>query len=321
MIHLRSLSLVTSLLLALVHGSGCVPGAGEANAAADGDPSPLDDDTGYPSPATDLVPAVGVAGALDVGAWNIRFFPSTAETASVVADVVASLGVDLIALEEVTDADAFNELVARLPEHEGLLSTHSYGSDDFPDQKLGFLYRSSVLTLDDHSLLFTADDFVFPRPPLEATFTYQEGDAPPLTFVAIAVHLKAGREDQDYERRHDALALLESHVRDLVDDADGPDAVVVLGDFNEDFFGEREDEDWAPFASSPDRYALPTRALAEDGEETFIPGGVFIDHIVATTAFVAASTTSTAVVPHLQFDVTNYEDVVSDHLPVVLGHP
>ena len=39
-----------------------------------------DGDTGYPTPRSDLVPAVGTAGALDVACWNIENFPRTADT-------------------------------------------------------------------------------------------------------------------------------------------------------------------------------------------------------------------------------------------------
>src|SRR5690606_42157527 len=85
----------------------------------------------YEPPRTDLVAPVGSGATVDIATWNIENFPADESTPSLVADLVASLDLDLIAVQEITSVVAFNELVARLPDHGGLLSSHTYGDDTY----------------------------------------------------------------------------------------------------------------------------------------------------------------------------------------------
>ena len=64
---------------------------------------------------------------------------------------------------EIEDETAFEELVTRLPHHEGLLSSHTYGDGTY--QKVGYIYRSDLLSLTGGALLFQNQGFDFPRPP------------------------------------------------------------------------------------------------------------------------------------------------------------
>lgn len=269
-------------------------------------------DSGYPPPSSTATDRLGEPDRLDVAAWNIAFFPRTDATPSLVADVVTSLDMDLVCVEEITDIDAWDELVARLPEHEGLLSSDTYGDGTY--QKIGFLYRSSVVTLVESELILTANGYELPRPPLQARFTYDDGSGP-ISFVAIGVHFKAGRTGEDFDRREASFELLEAHVADLV--SAGISRVVILGDFNE-HFDNSGTQNWAPFAASA-AYEVHTRALDEAGQGSFLPGDVMLDHIVTTSGFADAVGGRSAVMPRVDQDVSGYETRISDHLPVTLG--
>jgi hypothetical protein len=276
-------------------------------------PDPDGGGTDYPPPRADLVPGIGTADAIDIATWNIENFPRTADTPRVMADLITSLGLDLVAVQEIASVEAFDELVARLPQHEGLLSSHQYGDGNY--QKVGFIYRADLMQLDGGALLFDDQGFDFPRPPLQVAVT--AGD---VTFLAISMHLKAGIGDADRDRRRAAMITLEAHVRDVVE-AGSEDEVIILGDYNERVDTEEGREVFAPFLDAPGDYALRTLEPAESGVVTYLPfGGRFIDHVITTTGLAGEMSAADPIVPPLHEQLGSYE-IVSDHLPAVASMP
>jgi endonuclease/exonuclease/phosphatase family metal-dependent hydrolase len=303
-----------ALLLPLV-ALGCGAGGGAAD-PPDGGPPPPVDAAVYPPPVDDLVPAVGSAESLDLATWNVEHFPATADTPRVLADLIVSLGLDLVAIEEVEAIAAFDELVARLPDHEGVLSTHTYSDGTY--QKIGVVYRADLLQLTTSRLLFTGESYAFPRPALELSFAVDDGVHPAFDLVAIAIHLKAGTTDDDRARRSEANQLLEAYVGQLVTGS-GDDDVVVLGDFNEVLTTDRGLEVMAPWLVPA--YDLHTHPLADDGQASFLPSGGLIDHVVTTDALADEVAGGAAVIPRLDAQYGGYQNAISDHLPVVLTMP
>ncbi len=305
--------------VALAAATGCKQGGVDDEPGADGAPDSPDGDTGtdYPPPRDDLVPSVGTPGAVDIAAWNIENFPRTSDTPRVVADLVTSLGLDFVAVEEIASIDAFDELVARLPDHDAILSSHTYGEGNY--QKVGFLYNRDLMQVDGGALLFDDQGYDFPRPALQVRVTVDDGVHPAVEFIAIVVHLKAGIGDDDRARRTAAVAALEQHARDLV--AAGDEHVIFLGDFNEPVDTDEGRAVFAPFLDAPSDYTFNTLGPAQDGEVTYLPfGGRFIDHIVTTSGLAAEMSPSDPVVPPLDQQLPGYGDV-SDHQPVVAAMP
>lgn len=284
------------------------------------------DGTGFPPPATDLTEPIGTAATLDLGTWNMKNFPcgnspannvcraTAAETPALAADIIASLGLDLVAVEEIADEAAFDELVQRLPDHEGVLSTDTYGDGTY--QKLGFIYRASLLEASSPGDLFLGDEN-FPRPAFQVLFTWR-GEGGPIEFFAVAVHLKAGEELTDSQRRAGAIVRLESYARNLVDGA-GRDNIVVLGDFNDDLRLADGARNFSPFTNDPSRYTVRTKANSTAREVSFLPASALIDHIVTTAAFDAALGRGNAIIRRLDSDVAGFRDKMSDHLPVAIS--
>jgi endonuclease/exonuclease/phosphatase family metal-dependent hydrolase len=306
------LAVLVGLIAALGPACDGNDGAAGHSAVADG-PDAAPDASLYGAPRADLVPPVGSEDTLDIAAWNIENFPASPSTPRLVADLIASLDLDLVAVEEIADVDAFDELVARLPGYRGLLSSHTYGDGSY--QKVGFVYRDSLVDLAGGSLLFGDQGYDFPRPPLQVEATV-DGHA----FVAIAIHLKAGVEREDRERRTAALATLAGHLRD-VEESSGVRDVLALGDFNQTLLDEPSDADvWGPIVADATRYDVLSRPAAEDGEVSYLPfGGHLLDHGVASTGFVLG--TPEVVVPHLDEQPIDYTDLVSDHRPIVFRFP
>jgi endonuclease/exonuclease/phosphatase family metal-dependent hydrolase len=245
---------------------------------------------------------------LDVATWNIENFPKADDTPERVASLIQSFELDLVALEEIASTEAFHRLLAALPGYRGVLSTHTYFTGEY--QKLAFLYRDDALEVESTRLLFEDDSDAFPRPPLEIRLR-TEND---FDFVAIAVHLKAGIGDDDRERRRRAISRLADHADELAETVDVD--IILLGDYNEVVTSNEGQNAFAALRDRRSDFVIATEPLADAGTYSFVPSQKLIDHVVFTTTLEDRAMAS--VVPALDHMLSNYEDTVSDHLPVLV---
>ncbi len=278
---------------------------------ADARPTSIDGHSAYPAPRTDLVPSAGSESTFELATWNVRNFPKSESTARILADLIVSLDLDMVVLQEVEDTNAFDELVERLRGYEGLVSSHTYSSGTY--QKIGYVYRSSLVSVSGAFLLFGQDGYEFPRPPLKLDVVV--GGESALAFTSIGLHLKAGGGFEDRARRQEAVVILEDYLRTTVNGS-GNDKIAVVGDFN-DTLGQGS-EVFAPITGSSDRYTMRTTGNEQAGDVSFVPSSVILDHVVTTTAFDDAFGVGTTVIPRLDMQMSGYGSNVSDHLPVIM---
>jgi hypothetical protein len=119
--------------------AGCRDVAPATDAAIDGDGWP------YAPPRTDVVAAVGSPATLEIATWNIENFPADAGTPRYVAELIASLELDVIVVLEIADEAEWRERLDRQREHEGVLSSHTFGATSY--QKIGVIYRAGLVTV------------------------------------------------------------------------------------------------------------------------------------------------------------------------------
>lgn len=272
----------------------------------------------YPPPRTDSAPRIGSPDTLEIATWNIENFPDEAGTPRYVADIITSLDLDVIVVEEIANTDAWRELIDRLREHDGVLSTHRYSLNEY--QKIGVIYRTSMVTPGELALLFETDPYAFPRPPLVVPVAIDDHVHPPLQLELLGVHLKAGVADEDGARRRAAVAAIDTHLRAQIDGG-GEAEVILAGDYNEIVTTTAGQTNLAPILAAPDRYTLRTRPLADAGEYSYVPSSRLIDHITTTAALASRFASARVVIPSLQTTYSGYLTHVSDHLPVVLVVP
>jgi endonuclease/exonuclease/phosphatase family metal-dependent hydrolase len=280
------------------------------------------------------LPAAGTASTFDVGTWNVEWFGSTAngpanEALQLVAaaEIISDLDLDLWSVQEIVSADAFGALVDSLPGYEGLLANDPgvvdgpafYSDFDDTEQKIGFIWKSSLLSVDSARVILTENDFEFAgRPPLELQATLDLGGAE-TPVVLIALHAKAGADREDWVRRTDAAAALKSYL-----DTRWPDAnVFVLGDFNDDVdvsIHNSETTPYSGFLNDGARWSFATEALTAAGETSTVNFGDVIDHIlVSDEAWAGYVDASADVLSDIASSVSGptYGDDVSDHYPVL----
>ncbi len=299
------------LVFALLSAVACREPTGSLS---DAQPSEADGNAVYPAPRTDLVPGAGSETTFELATWNIRNFPKSESTVRIVADLIASLDIDMIVMQEVEDTAAFDELVERLRGYEGLVSSHVYNGGTY--QKIGYIYRSSLVSVSGAFLLFGQDGYEFPRPPLKLDVVVN-GEST-LAFTSIGLHLKAGGGFEDRDRRQAAVLILEEYLRTTVNGS-GNDRIVVVGDFN-DTLGQGS-EVFAPITVASDRYTMRTTGNDQAGDVSFVPSSVILDHVVTTSAFDDAFGMGTTIIPRLDMQMSGYGSDVSDHLPVIMRVP
>lgn len=283
-------------------------------------------------PAASLVtvPAEGGSNSLDFATWNLEWFGYTAEgpsneslQLSNVRDVIAGTDLDIWGVQEVVDVPHFNNLVSQLSGYDGFLANDpsvangaAYYSDfDGTEQKVGIIYKTSILTVKSARVILTEYNYEWAgRPPLEVTGTISLNGVTE-SVVIIVLHAKAGTGGSDWERRSAASAGLKSYL-----DSTYPSGkVIVIGDFNDDVdasITRPKASPYANFVSDSADYRFPTKALSDAGVSSTVFYRDMVDHHLGTNEFWAVYVPSSAEVLRVDQYIADYDQTTSDHYPV-----
>jgi hypothetical protein len=278
------------------------------------------------TPFPDGLAPVGTDTTLDLATWNMEFFPlrlpgdydcphpidESREDAA--ADLINLLELDIIAVEEISDAAGFQELLDLLPGYEGILSPEVRGCNY---QRPGLIYRKDQVTIHGSRLIFTGDTYAFPRSPLEVDLTISaNGHAYRLHI--IVVHLKASGDSESQDRRRSATAQLRTYLDQQA--ALDPDAnYMIAGDWNDVLNEPVSVSSFPAFLSSPSDYKFLDMSMAGNRDYASI-GNVLIDHLMVNRA--ACPDFADARVATLRLDrvVAGYSNI-ADHRPVMVRAP
>lgn len=274
------------------------------------------------------VPPRGAANTLDVGEWNIEWFGSTANGPTNEAlqlanarDVILGADLDVWALEEIVGQMQFDQLKAQLPGYDGFLASDARvtsGSSYYAssEQKVGVLFKSSVITFRSARIILTANDYDFAgRPPLEVEVTATiNGVSSDLVF--IVVHAKAGSDSGSYQRRGAASNALKAYL-----DGTRPTArVITIGDINDDLDKSIYSGLTSPyqnFVGDTARYATPTKVFSDTGKSTTVSYTDAIDHHIITNELAPLYIAGSAEVFRVDAYISSYGSTTSDHYPTL----
>jgi endonuclease/exonuclease/phosphatase family metal-dependent hydrolase len=295
---LRWLSAV--LLVTVVMASGC------SEKPTTPKPAPL------PSPVI-----LGGASTLEIMTWNIEWFPKAGQsTIDMVVGIIDSLEVDLIAVQEIADTTAFRTLIQSLDGYQGIFSPDTYG-DEY--QKTGILYRESVVTVETYFPILEGDFYAFPRPPMKFHLVASKDDVE-FEFRLVVLHLKAGGDPDDLARRQDAAEKLKNYLDDRLQYDEVKD-YIVAGDWNDQVDDPPFWNAFNPLIQSGD-YRFITATLATSSyNDSHPPTRSLIDHILISAEVEAEYYYGRAYTQRLEAVWEGYEDIVSDHRPVMAVFP
>ncbi len=185
-----------------------------------------------------------------IGTWNIEHFGQrdkfqdrpdsppnrTPEQIEGVAEFLAGMDVDVLALQEIGGPEPLQNLLEHLDaDYRFCLGTTGlYGETRI---SVGFLWNSSRVELVQCEEMAdfprkVGDLSVFHRKPVNAVFRVIAGGAKGMDFRAITVHLKASRGTKNENKRKAEVTVLRDYITRLLASAGEDQDIVVLGDFN-----------------------------------------------------------------------------------------
>jgi len=280
-------------------------------------------------------------GYFRIATWNIRFFPQPTTDMDRTAEILAGLDADVIAVQEIADADALTVLLDRVnasladravaagrvrPRHYDFVLAESGGHGGI---SVGYVYDENTVRLSGVETLTSLQMTPDLRPALLAHVTALRGG---LDFQVIVTHTDSGTKIRDYTHRMEFLDSLAVELdRRWKDEAD----FVVLGDLNT--MGHLEEgesrrvpgeQELAILDRKAWRMGLRRLPATPSCTEYYRGNGSFLDHIlvsvsmrevppnaVARVAGYCAEARCRPVDPdNMPYDYAH----VSDHCPVVI---
>jgi len=261
------------------------------------------------------IPNLGKPERLEIVTWNLEMFPTAGDsTLEAVAEVIQEWGVDIVALQEIKNIHEFGRLMVFLPDHGYVLSEQS----SFMDQAI--IYRKDVITFLGQYEPFSFDDYYFAgRPPLMADFVWNCGDKF-SAFSVINIHLKCC--DDGLFRRQKSMVQLHDFIRQNI--ASGDENIVVVGDWNDQLTDTGMRQSFTAFLDDPEYFQFATMEISKDTSQASYPKWTVpstLDHILYSKGFFdeneSGGITQTLDMEQIIGDWDTYENILSDHLPVM----
>jgi endonuclease/exonuclease/phosphatase family metal-dependent hydrolase len=265
----------------------------------------------------------GTDSTFEVVTWNLKTFPvDDQKTVNMLIPLIQEMNVDLIAVQEISDVAAFNQLTSRLPGYASVtMITSNYESS-------GYLYKTNSISIQENYLIYYDHSYSspFPRAPYVIECSWK---GHPL--IVVNNHLKAygdnvidstNTDDEEY-RRLVASELLDTYIQEHW----ANQSVIVVGDMNDAIEDPQVSNVFWPFISQPDKYSFADMPLALShtyANASYPSSSSNLDHIlINSTLFGKYAQTSTQVKAiNIETSVggglPQYSLYISDHRPVGL---
>jgi endonuclease/exonuclease/phosphatase family metal-dependent hydrolase len=253
----------------------------------------------------------GSEKSFDIATWNIEHFPkSQGYTIPNLSRIIRDIDIDLIAVQEIDESSSFQILVDSLDGYLGYVSSlPDYG------QRLGIIYKSDIISISKPELIFTNENWAFPRPPLVTYVAVKVRNTIVFDFILIILHLKAFIDEESITRRRIACEKLKFYLDTYILTGVEKD-VIVLGDFNDELDDPQPDNIFGIFINDSLNYRFLTLPLTN--HPTYI--GQFessIDHLLITKDTEDEYTGGITRILKLDKEFPDYLNTISDHLPVL----
>ncbi len=247
----------------------------------------------------------GTDETLDIITWNIENYPKNDLTNTYISQIIDSLDVDIIALQEIANNISFNDLVNSLEGWSGYRSGGS--SSDY--QELAYIINTNkVEILSNPYTILNSYQYEFAyREPLVLECSYNNHH---LTIINIHYKCCDGSES----RRLAASSLLYDYINSNLHN----EKVIVLGDYN-DLLNDNGINIFEPFLDDDDYSFTDYNIAISSNEYWSFPGWPsHLDHILITNElFDNVISTNTIMIDHsLNGGFLTYDNYISDHRPV-----
>jgi endonuclease/exonuclease/phosphatase family metal-dependent hydrolase len=267
-------------------------------------PSP--DDTGLF--AACVIP--GSSATLDIVTFNVAGFPRAGyPSVTALSALIKTVDPDVVALQEVASEADFNRLLKLMPGWTGAF--YPVNNDEW---NLAYLFKNSETEVIESSarILFEDDSWAFPRPPFEIEIKHR---ASGKEVFLINLHLKCCSGPDNENSRRSASEQLKAYL----DDQRPDDAVVMLGDYNDEISSDNASENpFLNFVNDPADYTFADMSIAKGSELwwSYPSWPSHIDHILITGELVPHVDTTMVIKASPCYP--DYNEVLSDHRPEMI---
>lgn len=187
-------------------------------------------------------PTQATTEGLEIGTWNLAWFADgnantcqneerfkrSDQDIQELAAFIDSMGLEVLALQEIENQAALNRLLDHLPagKYQGILGSKP------TCQSVGILYQPAVVQVNFDSEIMALASSRGLRPGLvvRGQMTSTEFD-----FLVVNVHLKAFDDPDSVNTRSNQLTALNGWLKQTLNDPTKDHDIILLGDFNEDF--------------------------------------------------------------------------------------
>ena len=263
----------------------------------------------------------GDSSTLDIITWNIEYFPKNSSTINTIVPIIEDLNVDILALQEITNEEAFITLANDLGEFwTGYRSENSdYGEPAFLINTLEIEIENEPYQILDEYSNYPENYFTY-REPYVLEFSHKE-----ISYVVINIHYKCcgdgeinfyDENDEEY-RRYQSSVLLEEYIRDHFENKN----IILLGDFNDHLSDINTHNVFMPFLNNQTKYEFTDYYIEVDNDISFFSYPTWpshLDHILISNELfnnVLLSKTI-RVEDQMPNGWEDYEQFISDHRPV-----
>ena len=263
----------------------------------------------------------GTHTTFEIVTWNIEWFPKNGQTTvNYVTNIIQSLEIDVLAIQEVDDTDMFDQLLENLPNYEGYYESSWFAG-------LAYIYNTNIININDIYEIYTTSPYwsPFPRSPMVMDMDFMGEN-----IIIINNHFKCcgngyldPNDTNDEEtRRFIATNLLKEYV-----DTNFPnEKVIILGDLNDVLTDSPQHNVFQTVIDDPSHYLFADMDIAEGPSSgwSYPTWPSHIDHILITNELFddferPGSTIQTIIIDdYLDNGWYEYNQNVSDHRPVAL---
>ena len=263
----------------------------------------------------------GTNDTFEIMTWNLETFPKNGQnTIDYATQIIEALDVDFIAIQEINNETAFNQLANGLVNYNGYVESTYYDG-------LALLYKPNVVEVNNIYRIYETSTYwnTFPRAPMVIDITYNNQQ-----IFIINNHLKCCGDgtlilgdngDEEY-RRYDAMNLLKSYI----DNNLPSDNVILLGDLNDVLTDNTSNNVFQNVLDDSSNYLFTDYDIAQGSSTnwSYPSWPSHLDHILITNELFDEFQLSSADVETIKIDdylsggFTEYNQNVTDHRPVAL---
>ena len=264
--------------------------------------------------------AFGTEETFEVATWNIEWFPKHVGTADSVQRIMASLDLDVYALQEIEDTTLLRQVVDGLDGYELHIPPGYFAG-------LCYVYKTSTLTdLSIYKIYDTSSFwYIFPRSPVvfECTFKGKR-------LIVINNHWKCcgdgvlnlNSNSDEETRRYNASQLLKTYI----DTNFADQRVILLGDLNDILTDVPANNVFQNYLDDSTHYRFLDLEIAQGSSNywSYPNWPSHLDHMLVTNEVVndfahpLSEIATMRIGDYLFNGFWTYDAMISDHRPVVL---